>query len=168
MLLMLCEFHQSLVPDESIVFFFSAAEIRHILICMGELVTDEEINEMIGMCDTDGDGQVSYEEFYRLAKHPDPSRPDFNSSMYVAWPLIRCVRNTYIQKWQKAGKIQYVYNVFRNISICYAGPRLWRTQTGKLQPLPSRLERLLHLRAVLRSELVVLRDLPQEALVVCR
>ena len=63
-----------------------AAEIRHILICMGELVTDEEINEMIGMCDTDGDGQVSYEEFYRLAKHPDPSRPDFNSSMYVAVP----------------------------------------------------------------------------------
>ena len=23
--------------------------------------------------------QVSYDEFYKLAKHPDPSRPDFNS-----------------------------------------------------------------------------------------
>jgi len=73
--------------------FIGSAEIRHILICMGELVTDEEIDVMIKMCDTDGDGQVSYEEFYRLAKHPDPSRPDFNSSMFV--PLIDVFSNIY-------------------------------------------------------------------------
>ena len=60
--------------------FIGAAELRHLLICMGELITDEEINEMIRMVDVDGDGQVSYEEFYKLCKHPDPSRPDFNAA----------------------------------------------------------------------------------------
>ncbi|CAM9698658.1 unnamed protein product, partial [Laminaria digitata] len=43
-----------------------AAEIRHILICMGELITDEEVDMMISMVDIDGDGQVSYDEFRRL------------------------------------------------------------------------------------------------------
>ena len=38
--------------------FIGAAEIRHILICMGELITDEEVDEMIRMIDSDGDGQV--------------------------------------------------------------------------------------------------------------
>ena len=32
--------------------FLGAAELRHILICMGELITDEEVDEMIRMCDT--------------------------------------------------------------------------------------------------------------------
>lgn len=59
--------------------FIGAAELRHVLICMGELITDEEVDEMIRMVDADGDGQVSYGEFHKLAKHPDPSRPDFNS-----------------------------------------------------------------------------------------
>ena len=57
--------------------FIGAAEIRHILICMGELITDEEVDMMIGMIDGDGDGQVSYREFYSLVTDPDPSRPDF-------------------------------------------------------------------------------------------
>ena len=30
---------------------------------MGELITDEEINGMIEMLDTNGDGQVNYEQF---------------------------------------------------------------------------------------------------------
>lgn len=34
---------------------------------------------MISMVDTDGDGQVSYEEFHRLIIDPDPSRPDFTT-----------------------------------------------------------------------------------------
>ena len=46
--------------------FIGAAEIRHILICMGELITDEEVDEMIRMIDSDGDGQVSFEEFYEV------------------------------------------------------------------------------------------------------
>ncbi len=61
-----------------------AAEIRHILVCMGELITDEEVDEMIRMCDRDGDGQVSYAEFYKLVTDPDPSRPDFNKPMEEA------------------------------------------------------------------------------------
>jgi hypothetical protein len=38
--------------------FVGAAELRHVLICMGELITDEEVDEMIRMVDVDGDGQV--------------------------------------------------------------------------------------------------------------
>lgn len=34
---------------------------------------------MITMVDTDGDGQVSYEEFHRLIIDPDPSRVDFGT-----------------------------------------------------------------------------------------
>ncbi|CAN0260617.1 unnamed protein product, partial [Ectocarpus sp. 12 AP-2014] len=56
-----------------------AAEIRHILICMGELITDEEVDMMISMVDSDGDGQVSFEEFHRLVIDPDPSRADFST-----------------------------------------------------------------------------------------
>lgn len=36
--------------------FIGAAEVRHILVCMGELVTDEEIDAMIYLVDADGDG----------------------------------------------------------------------------------------------------------------
>ena len=54
-----------------------AAEVRHILVCMGEIITDEEVDEMIRMIDQDGDGQVSFNEFHRLAKHPDPASPEF-------------------------------------------------------------------------------------------
>lgn len=61
--------------------FIGAAEIRHVLICMGELITDEEVDEMVRMVDQDGDGQVSYDEFYKLAKDPDPSRPDFSTQV---------------------------------------------------------------------------------------
>eukprot|EP01029_Cantina_marsupialis_P009497 TRINITY_DN2208_c0_g2_i1.p1 TRINITY_DN2208_c0_g2~~TRINITY_DN2208_c0_g2_i1.p1 ORF type:complete len:1456 (+),score=535.39 TRINITY_DN2208_c0_g2_i1:111-4478(+) len=57
--------------------YLSAAEIRHVLVCMGELVTDEEIDEMIRMVDIDGDGQVSFTEFKRVCQHPDPSSDDF-------------------------------------------------------------------------------------------
>jgi Ca2+-binding EF-hand superfamily protein len=56
--------------------FIGAAEIRHILINIGEQVTDEEVDEMIRMVDKDGDGQVSWEEFYEMVtggKKPPPS-----------------------------------------------------------------------------------------------
>eukprot|EP00935_MAST-01C_sp_MAST-1C-sp1_P002790 g2790.t1 len=64
--------------------FIGAAEIRHVLICMGELITDEEVDMMISMVDSDGDGQVSYQEFYLLVTDPDPGRPDFNVKESVA------------------------------------------------------------------------------------
>lgn len=46
--------------------YVGAAEIRHVLINIGEQVTDEEVDEMIRMVDSDGDGQVSWEEFYSM------------------------------------------------------------------------------------------------------
>ena len=46
--------------------YVGAAEIRHVLINIGEQVTDEEVDEMIKMVDLDGDGQVSWEEFYSM------------------------------------------------------------------------------------------------------
>ncbi|TMW66507.1 hypothetical protein Poli38472_004272 [Pythium oligandrum] len=57
--------------------FIGAAELRHLLICMGELITDEEVDEMIKLCDVDGDGQVSFDEFRRMVIHPDPGSPEF-------------------------------------------------------------------------------------------
>ncbi|KAF0692419.1 Aste57867_16513 [Aphanomyces stellatus] len=46
--------------------YVGAAEIRHVLINIGESPTDEEVDEMIRMVDLDGDGQVSFEEFYKM------------------------------------------------------------------------------------------------------
>ncbi|RLO12141.1 hypothetical protein DYB28_011694 [Aphanomyces astaci] len=46
--------------------YVGAAEIRHVLINIGESPTDEEVDEMIRMVDIDGDGQVSFEEFYKM------------------------------------------------------------------------------------------------------
>jgi Ca2+-binding EF-hand superfamily protein len=46
--------------------YVGAKEIRHVLICMGELITDEEVDMMISLVDTDGDGQISLEEFRAL------------------------------------------------------------------------------------------------------
>eukprot|EP00752_Nemacystus_decipiens_P003806 g3502.t1 len=46
--------------------FVGAAEIRHVLVNIGEQVTDDEVDEMIRMVDKDGDGQVSFNEFYEM------------------------------------------------------------------------------------------------------
>ena len=46
--------------------FISAAELRHVMINLGEKYTDEEVNDMIREADTDGDGQVNYEEFVTM------------------------------------------------------------------------------------------------------
>ena len=43
--------------------FISAPELRHIMTCLGESLTDQEIDEMIKEADVDGDGQINYEEF---------------------------------------------------------------------------------------------------------
>uniref|UniRef100_A0A7S4W8S3 EF-hand domain-containing protein n=1 Tax=Alexandrium monilatum TaxID=311494 RepID=A0A7S4W8S3_9DINO len=55
--------------------FVGAAEIQHILGVIGEEVTDEEIDEMIRICDTDGDGQVTFDEFYKMMTEPEPPAP---------------------------------------------------------------------------------------------
>ena len=43
--------------------FISAAEMKHVMANLGEMLTDEEVAEMIAAADIDGDGQISYEEF---------------------------------------------------------------------------------------------------------
>ena len=63
--------------------FIGASELRHVLICMGELVTDDEVDEMIKMVDSDGDGQVSFEEFFAILIHPDPGGPDFDAKKVI-------------------------------------------------------------------------------------
>lgn len=55
--------------------FVGAAEIRHVLINIGEQVTDDEVDEMIRMIDRDGDGQVSFPEFFEMVtggRQPPP------------------------------------------------------------------------------------------------
>ncbi len=61
--------------------FIGAKEIRHILVCMGEMITDEEIDMMIKMVDMDGDGQVSFQEFRTLVLHPDPGLVDMHKEV---------------------------------------------------------------------------------------
>ncbi|KAK9083648.1 hypothetical protein Scep_030119 [Stephania cephalantha] len=46
--------------------YISANELRHVMINLGEKLTDEEVEQMIREADLDGDGQVNYEEFVRM------------------------------------------------------------------------------------------------------
>jgi len=61
--------------------FVGASEIRHVLSLIGEVATDEEIDEMVRMCDADGDGQVTFDEFRKMIIQPQmdilpkPSKP---------------------------------------------------------------------------------------------
>jgi len=44
----------------------SYKELKHVLMNLGEKITEEEIDEMIRQCQTDGDSYVNYEEFTRM------------------------------------------------------------------------------------------------------
>lgn len=46
--------------------YVSAAELRHVMTRLGEKLSDEKVDEMIRSANTDGDGQVNYEEFVRM------------------------------------------------------------------------------------------------------
>ncbi|XP_010511906.1 PREDICTED: calmodulin-like protein 11 [Camelina sativa] len=46
--------------------YISATELRHVMINLGEKLTDEEVDQMIKEADLDGDGQVNYDEFVRM------------------------------------------------------------------------------------------------------
>ena len=41
--------------------FISAAEMRHIMMNLGEKLTEDEVDEMVHEGDIDGDGQINYE-----------------------------------------------------------------------------------------------------------
>ena len=47
--------------------YVGAAEIRFVMDALGEVVTDQEIDEMIRLIDIDGDGQVNLKEFHKMA-----------------------------------------------------------------------------------------------------
>ncbi|KAK6913986.1 EF-hand domain, partial [Dillenia turbinata] len=46
--------------------YISASELRHVMINLGEKLTDEEVDQMIKEADLDGDGQVNFEEFVKM------------------------------------------------------------------------------------------------------
>jgi len=46
--------------------FTSAAELRHIMTHLGEKMTDDEVDEMLGYIEIDGDGQINYEEYVKI------------------------------------------------------------------------------------------------------
>ncbi|EGG02963.1 uncharacterized protein MELLADRAFT_109742 [Melampsora larici-populina 98AG31] len=49
--------------------FISAAELKQVMANLGETLSDQEIEEMMGEADVDGDGSIDYEEFVlRLSK----------------------------------------------------------------------------------------------------
>ena len=52
--------------------FISTAELRHVLTNLGERLTSEEVDEMIRENDTDGDGQINYEEFVAMMMKRNP------------------------------------------------------------------------------------------------
>ncbi|XP_059317942.1 calmodulin-3-like [Lycium ferocissimum] len=46
--------------------YISATELRHVMINLGEKLTDEEVEQMIREADLDGDGQVNFNEFVKM------------------------------------------------------------------------------------------------------
>lgn len=46
--------------------FLSSAEIKRCFQSLNANVTDQEVDEMLRMCDTSGDGQVEYDEFQAM------------------------------------------------------------------------------------------------------
>ncbi|KAK1335177.1 hypothetical protein QTO34_004759 [Cnephaeus nilssonii] len=44
----------------------SAAQLCHVMTNLGEKLTDEEVDEIIGEGDIDGGGQINYEEFIQM------------------------------------------------------------------------------------------------------
>ena len=44
----------------------SAEELRHVMKNLGENLTDGDIGEMMREADTDGDGQINYDEFVKV------------------------------------------------------------------------------------------------------
>ncbi|XP_029634784.2 neo-calmodulin-like [Octopus sinensis] len=46
--------------------FINASELRHVMMNLGEKLTDKEVEDMIREADADGDGRIDYEEFIRI------------------------------------------------------------------------------------------------------
>lgn len=46
--------------------YISSSELRHVLMSIGDRLTEGEADAMIAEADIDGDGQISYEEFSKI------------------------------------------------------------------------------------------------------
>ena len=46
-------------------------KLRTVMTNLGEKMTDEEVEQMIREADTDGDGQVNYDEFVLMMKNAE-------------------------------------------------------------------------------------------------
>lgn len=46
--------------------FVTRTELKHVMMNLGEKMTEEEVYSMVEEADIDGDGQINYEEFYGL------------------------------------------------------------------------------------------------------
>jgi calmodulin len=46
--------------------FISLDEFRHVMVDLGERLTDDELSEMLREADIDGDGQINYAEFAKV------------------------------------------------------------------------------------------------------
>ncbi len=60
--------------------YIGASELRHVLINMGELITDEEVDTMISMLDLNGDGQVNFQQFEAMARNPNLKQSESKSN----------------------------------------------------------------------------------------
>ncbi|XP_069118629.1 uncharacterized protein [Argopecten irradians] len=46
--------------------YISAAELRHVMLNLGEKLQEEEVNDMIREADLSGDGHINYQEFAKV------------------------------------------------------------------------------------------------------
>ena len=52
--------------------YISAKELKHILAKIDFFYNESQINAMIASVDSDKDGRLSFSEFVKLLKHPNP------------------------------------------------------------------------------------------------
>ncbi|KAL3774462.1 hypothetical protein ACHAWO_007611 [Cyclotella atomus] len=120
--------------------YIGASELRHVLIFMGEHVTDEEVDMMISMLDKNGDGQVSYKEFKAMAVSDDPSRDDFLSEYQNKEVLESPTLSTDAQQRNdlSAKRMEVFARCIRACNIdTFAVARMWDILRGKAYSDPS-------------------------------